>query len=85
MGENLLEKLNVCILFGGISPEHDVSLRSAEAVLNNLNKEKYNIYPVGITREGAWILFGSEDYSLLPGSNWLTCAENCPAEISPAR
>ena len=85
MGENLLEKLNVCILFGGISPEHDVSLRSAEAVLNNLDKEKYKIYPVGITKEGQWILFGSEDYSMLPDSNWLNCPENCPAEISPAR
>ncbi len=80
-----MDKLNVCILFGGISPEHDVSLRSAEAVLNNLDKEKYNIYPVGITKEGNWILFGSEDYSLLPDSNWLSCGDNCAAEISPAR
>lgn len=85
MGENLLEKLNVCILFGGISPEHDVSLRSAEAVLNNLDKEKYNIYPVGITKEGEWILFGSTDYSLLPGSRWLDCPDNCSAAVSPAR
>ncbi len=80
-----MEKLNVCILFGGISPEHDVSLRSAEAVLNNLDKEKYNVYPVGITKEGKWILFGSNDYSLLPDSHWLECPDNCPAEISPAR
>ena len=80
-----MKKLNVCILFGGISPEHDVSLRSAEAVLNHLDKEKYNIYPVGITKKGQWLLFGSEDYSLLPDSNWLSCPDNCPAEISPAR
>ena len=85
MGDSLLEKLNICILFGGISPEHDVSLRSAEAVLNHLDAEKYNIYPVGITKEGNWLLFGSNDYSLLPDSNWLSCPENCPAEISPAR
>ena len=39
-------KLNVCVLFGGISPEHEVSLRSAESVLNNMDPEKYNIIPV---------------------------------------
>lgn len=80
-----MNKLNICILFGGVSPEHDVSLRSAEAVLNNLDKEKYNIYPVGITKEGQWLLFDSEDYSLLPDSKWLECQDNCQAEISPAR
>ena len=45
-----MKKTNVCILFGGISPEHEVSLRSAESVLNNIDKEKYNILPVGITK-----------------------------------
>ena len=34
-----MKKLNVCILFGGISPEHEVSLRSAESVLNNIDKD----------------------------------------------
>ena len=40
-----LKKLSVCVLFGGVSPEHEVSLRSAESVLNNLDKQKYNIFP----------------------------------------
>ena len=44
-----MNKLNVCVLFGGMSPEHNVSLRSAESVLNNMSTEKYNIFPVGIT------------------------------------
>ena len=52
-----MNKLNVCILFGGISPEHAVSLRSAESVLNNIDHSKYNVFPVGITREGKWIYF----------------------------
>ncbi len=80
-----MKKRNVCILFGGMSPEHAVSLRSAESVLNNLNAEKYNIFPVGITREGKWLLFGSQDYSLLPGGAWEECAENCPVVISPVQ
>ena len=80
-----MKKLSVCILFGGMSPEHEVSLRSAEFVLNCLDPEKYNIYPVGITKEGKWILFGSTDYTMLPTGQWLVCPENCPAAISPVR
>ena len=63
-------KLNVCILFGGISPEHEVSLRSAESVLNNIDKDKYHILPVGITKAGQWIYFAGTDYSMLPAGTW---------------
>ena len=80
-----MKKLNVCVLFGGMSPEHAVSLRSAESVLNNLDSEKYDIFPVGITKEGKWFLFGGKDYGMLPGGAWETCAENCPVAISPVR
>ena len=80
-----MAKLNVCVLFGGMSPEHDVSLRSAESVLNNMDTEKYNIFPVGITKAGDWILYGSNDYSKLPTGQWLECPENRRAAISPIR
>ena len=80
-----MKKLNVCILFGGISPEHAVSLRSAESVLNNIDHEKYNVYPLGITREGNWILFGGKDYSMLPSGQWVDHPDNCQATISPIR
>ena len=80
-----MRKLSVCVLFGGISPEHEVSLRSAESVLNNLNKEKYNIFPVGITKKGDWILYAGEDYSLLPTGQWQEFAGNRRATISPIR
>jgi len=80
-----MRKLNVCVLFGGISPEHEVSLRSAESVLNNMDLEKYNIFPVGITKEGDWILFGGTDYSLLPSGQWRECSDNRRATISPIR
>ena len=80
-----MSKLNVCVLFGGISPEHDVSLRSAEFVLNCMDPEKYNIFPVGITKEGDWYLYGSTDYSQLPGDQWLQCPNNRKATISPIR
>ena len=80
-----MRKLNVCVLFGGISPEHEVSLRSAESVLNNLNAEKYNIIPVGITKNGDWIHFGGKDYSELPGGTWQDNPANRRATISPVR
>ena len=80
-----MKKLNICILFGGVSPEHAVSLRSAESALNNISKEKYQIFPVGITKEGQWILYGGNDYTALPDESWLQNTENCPAAISPVR
>ena len=80
-----MKKLNVCVLFGGISPEHAVSLRSAESVLNNMDSKKYNVFPVGITREGKWLLFGAKDYALLPDGVWQSHADNKPATISPVR
>ena len=78
-------KLNVCVLFGGMSPEHAVSLRSAESVLNNMDPNKYNIFPVGIAQDGDWILYGSNDYSKLPTGEWLNCPDNRRAAISPIR
>ena len=80
-----MKKLNVCILFGGMSPEHEVSLRSAESVLNNIDHEKYNVFPVGITKDGQWILFKGSDYSMLPAGSWMHCQGNCKAVISPVR
>ena len=80
-----LKKRSVCILFGGMSPEHEVSLRSAESVLNNIDGEKYNVFPVGITKDGDWILFGGKDYSMLPAGTWMDCPQNRRAAISPVR
>ena len=80
-----MKKLNVCVLFGGISPEHAVSLRSAESVLNNMDSDKYNIFPVGITQNGDWVLFGGKDYSMLPSGKWLEHPDNRRAAISPVR
>lgn len=80
-----MKKLSVCVLFGGMSPEHEVSLRSAESVLNNISKEKYNVFPVGITKDGDWILFTGSDYSMLPDGTWEDYENNRRATISPVR
>ena len=80
-----MKKLSVCILFGGMSPEHEVSLRSAESVLNNIDHEKYNVFPVGITKDGDWMVFGGKDYSELPAGTWQENPANRRAAISPVR
>jgi len=51
-------KTNVYVLYGGKSAEHEVSLKTATAILNALDKEKYNVYPVFITKEGIWCSLG---------------------------
>jgi D-alanine-D-alanine ligase len=50
-----MTKLRVGILFGGRSGEHEVSLLSAASVLNAIDKEKYEVVPIGITKEGRWL------------------------------
>ena len=80
-----MKKLSVCILFGGVSPEHEVSLRSAESVLNNIDHSKYNVFPVGITKDGDWIHYTGKDYSLLPTGEWKDYPGNRRAAISPVR
>jgi D-alanine-D-alanine ligase len=48
-------KVRVGILFGGRSGEHEVSLLSAASVLNSIDRERYEVVPIGITKEGRWV------------------------------
>jgi D-alanine-D-alanine ligase len=50
-----MKKLRVGILFGGRSGEHEVSLLSAASVFNAIDKNKYEVVPVGITKQGHWV------------------------------
>jgi D-alanine-D-alanine ligase len=50
-----MEKLRIGILFGGRSGEHEVSLLSAASVLNAIDKGKYEVVPIGITKDGRWL------------------------------
>lgn len=77
-------KKNLCVIFGGESPEHDISQKSVTSVLNNLNKDKYNIYTLGITKDGKWYLY-SGDYAKIISGEWEKDAENLKeAVISPS-
>ena len=43
---------NLLVIFGGASSEYEVSLRSSASVLRNIDREKYNVLTLGITKEG---------------------------------
>jgi D-alanine-D-alanine ligase len=63
-----MKKLRVGVLFGGRSGEHEVSLLSAASVLNAIDKNKYEVVPIGITKEGRW-LTAADAQNLLMGKS----------------
>jgi len=54
----LPNKLTVGVLFGGRSGEHAVSLRSAASVMEAMDRDRYRVFPVGITEQGRWLAGG---------------------------
>jgi D-alanine-D-alanine ligase len=61
-----VKKLRVGVLFGGRSGEHEISLLSAASVLNAIDKNKYEVVPIGITKDGLWVTAGHAE-ALLQG------------------
>ena len=64
----MAKKLRVGILFGGRSGEHEVSLLSAASILQAIDRDRFDVIPIGITKEGRW-LAGGDARGLLEGSN----------------
>jgi D-alanine-D-alanine ligase len=62
----MAKKLRVGILFGGRSGEHEVSLLSAASVLGAIDRERFDVTPIGITKEGRW-LAAADAHGLLNG------------------
>ncbi|HXG93344.1 MAG TPA: D-alanine--D-alanine ligase [Blastocatellia bacterium] len=61
----MAKKIRVGIIFGGRSGEHEVSLRSAESIINAIDKSKYDVVPIGITKEGRWLV-SADATAMLP-------------------
>lgn len=76
------KKLKVAVLFGGRSGEHAVSLVSAASVMSAINKERYEIVPVGITADGRWLCGGNPLRALqekqIPGDCYFTTIATDP-------
>jgi D-alanine-D-alanine ligase len=73
--ERVMKKLRVGILFGGRSGEHEVSLLSAASVSNAIDKSRYEVVPIGITKQGRWVT--AEDAERLLEGN----AGHAPAHL----
>jgi len=61
------KKLRVGVIFGGRSGEHEVSIRSARAIVEAIDRKKFEVVPIGITKEGKW-LAPAQSAQLLPAS-----------------
>ncbi len=69
-----MKKINLAVVFGGMSEEHEVSLMTAASVLGAADKDKYELYPIGITKDGRWMYFGG-DYKDIETGEWEKSAE----------
>lgn len=78
------KKISLLILFGGMSSEHEVSCASAASVLEHIDEERYDIYTIGITKEGNWFLTGSPVVHINDGT-WKNDNGNRRAFIVPDR
>jgi D-alanine-D-alanine ligase len=70
-------KIRVGVIFGGRSAEHEVSLASARSIMSALDKDKYEVVQIGITRDGRWIASGDPMRALASGD----AADSGPAAL----
>lgn len=78
-----MDKRTIAVIFGGCSPEYPVSLESSHSVVVNLDREKYDVIMLGITKGGEWYRFYG-DVSALEDDSWRS-GKCVPAVISPDR
>lgn len=72
---------NVLIVFGSMTPEHDLSCISAATILDNIDREKYNPVVVGITKEGQWFYTESTSAEIRTATEWTKSSTNRKAML----
>ncbi len=79
-----MSRLTIGVVFGGASSEYEVSLLSACSVLNHIDRQKYDVVMLGVTKDGRWLRYsgGIED---IRANRWLESGHTTPAFISPDR
>ncbi|MBQ7541012.1 MAG: D-alanine--D-alanine ligase [Clostridia bacterium] len=76
---------HVLVLFGGVSSEHEVSLRSAASVIRNIDRAKWTVSTLGVTKDGRWLLYTGATEKIEDGS-WIDDGEHLTsAVLSPDR
>jgi D-alanine-D-alanine ligase len=81
------KKLRVGVLFGGRSGEHEVSLLSAASVLKAIDRSRYEVVPIGITKQGRWVVSGDAERLLAgdyPDSGSSALRAGDPQQTAPA-
>lgn len=68
-----MNKLNVALIFGGKSGEHEVSLASSASIYTHIDKNKYNIFTIGITKDGRWMYYEGNEENIKNGE-WVNLA-----------
>ena len=79
-----MSKLRVGVLFGGRSGEHEVSLLSAASVIEAIDKKKYEVVPIGITKQGRWVTSGPAEQLLSGKGTGKHLRAGDPAATTPA-
>lgn len=73
-----MQKKKIAVIFGGNSTEYEVSLQSASSVFENINTNKFNVIPIGITRNGEWYHYTGEK-DKISNNTWFEDSETlCP-------
>ena len=65
-----MSRKRIAIIFGGNSAEYEVSLQSATAVFEHIDRENFDVMPIGITREGEWYHYTGELHRITDNSWW---------------
>ncbi|MCR8745810.1 D-alanine--D-alanine ligase [Romboutsia lituseburensis] len=68
-----MKKLNVALIFGGKSGEHEVSLSSTASIYKHIDKNKYNVFTIGITKDGRWMYYEGSEENIKDGE-WVNLA-----------
>ena len=77
-----MAKIKVAVLFGGASSEHDISLKSATHIIQNIPRDKYDVVCIGITKKGRWLYYPG-DVSAIASGDWEKDPDCTSAVLSP--
>ena len=59
-----MDKIKLGVIYGGMSTENEVSVKSAKSVMKNLDSNKYEVFPIYISKEGIWFLDENEQQEI---------------------
>lgn len=79
-----MKKMNIAVVFGGCSEEYRISLKSAHAIITNIDRAKYEPVLIGITQQGEWFKYDGPVESIL-NDTWNISQHCTPAILSPDR